>query len=97
MDDPVFFEFNSHKLEFNDTEGGTGPGEILRGEFAPGSYVHSLHLLGPEAGEWAIDSFSVELACMGSDPYEMNYGAVVLNDANKVNLWRAKPLPVFDV
>ena len=96
-DEPIFFEFNSHKLEFIDTKGGTEAGQRFEGIGQPSSYVHSLHLIGPEEGEWAVDSISVEFDCQYEDPYQVEYGSVVLTPNNMVQLWMEKPPPVYDV
>ncbi len=96
-DETVHYEFNSHKLELCDIEGGTAPGQRFEGTGEPRSFVHSLHLIGPEEGEWTVDSISVEFTCQYDDPYEIEYGPVVLTPNNMVQLWVEKPPPVYDV
>ena len=93
----VHFCINNHKLAFETSSGGAGPGETFKGAFEVNSYAHSLTLAGPESGEWDINKIKVNFDLEGGKPYEVAYGEVTLNETNEVNLWRDPPIPAFDV
>ena len=95
--EPVTFEFNSHELPFENASGGTGPQEVFEGDFAPNSFAHSVVLVGPNDGEWAIDGFTVDYEVVGDDPYSVSFGAVTLDSGTSVNIWQDPPLKTFDV
>ena len=90
-DEQVLFNFNSHKMPFENVEGTTASGERFSGGFEVQSFCHSLTLLGPEKGTWDIERVSVEFVCDGEEPYEVHYGAVTLDPTTEVNLWRGPP------
>ena len=95
--EPVRFAINSHTLPFENTKGGTGAGEVFEGEYDINSFAHSLTLVGPDEGEWHIDKITVDLLCESTEPYSINYGAVVLTPTNQVNIWQDPPIPAFNV
>ena len=94
---PVTFQFNGHNLAFENTTGGTGPGESFTGGFELRSFVHSVALNGPEEGSWDVDELRVTYTTGEDEPYVIRFGKVQLNDANAVNIWRDPPPPTFDV
>ncbi len=94
---PVKFSINNHTLPFEDTQGGTAPGETFEGRFEVNSYAHSLTLVGPEEGRWDIRRITVDYDCDHTEPYTVNFGAVTLDDTNQVNIWQDPPLPAFEV
>ncbi len=95
--EPVRFSINGHTLPFEETKGSTAAGEVFEGEFDINSFAHSLTLVGPDAGEWHINKISVDFDCESTEPYTANFGAVVLNPTNQVNIWQDPPIPAFDV
>ncbi len=95
--DPVTFQFNGHTLSFEETQGGTAPGEIFQGSFEVGSYGHSVALNGPKTGEWQIEELRVTYELGDSDSYSIRFGAVSLNEDNALNIYRSRPRPTFDV
>ncbi len=97
LDGDVVLAFNGHPLGFDGVEGGTGPGETLSGSFSPRSVAHSVTLVGPAEGEWAIDSITVTYELDVGEPYVVRYGAVELDSTNQVNIWAEPPRPTFDV
>ena len=95
--EPVLFNFNSHKMPFNNIEGSVESGQSFSGDFDVQSFCHSLTLVGPDSGTWDIESISVEFVCDGEQPYSVNYGAVILDETTEVNLWRGPPAKSFVV
>ena len=95
--DPVTFQFNGHTLPFEETEGGTAPGETFRGSFEVGSYGHSVALNGPKSGEWDVEEMRVTYELDDADSYSIRFGAVKLNEDNAVNIYRGRPRPTFEV
>ena len=93
----VHFNFNNHTMPFETTTGSTESGGVFEGEFVVNSFCHSLTLVGPDSGTWDIDAMTVRFECDEMEPYSVNYGAVSLDEATEVNLWRAAPAPMFDV
>lgn len=94
---PVRFDFNGHTMEFQNVKGGTGPGETFEGSFDARSFAHSVALVGPAEGKWAIDKLVITYHADASDPYTVTFGNVVLDDTTALDIWRDKPLPAFDV
>ncbi len=95
--DPVLFNFNSHKMPFNNVEGSGESGSTFVGDFEVQSFCHSLTLVGPESGTWDIETVTVEFLCDGEEPYSVHYGAVTLDATTEVNLWRGPPAKSFHV
>lgn len=91
------YTINGFPLEFDEFEGGTGPGETLQAVAHPQSFPHTLILSGPEEGNWDIEGGEITYHCDGDDPYTLTLGAVSLDDHADLNLWYAKPPKVFDV
>ena len=91
------YSINGFPLEFDDYEGGTGPGETLQAVAHPQSFPHTLILSGPEDGSWDIVGAEITYHCDGDEPYSLTLGEVVLGDHDDLNLWYAKPPEVFDV
>ena len=93
----VQFNFNSHTMPFETITGSTESGAVFEGRFVVDSFCHSLTLVGPDSGTWDIDAMTVEFECDEMEPYSVHYGAVSLDEATEVNLWRPAPAPIFDV
>lgn len=93
----VYFNFNNHKLPFENVSGGTGPGEVFEGGFDVGSFAHSMALAGPEKGEWHINSITVDIDSESTPPYSVRFGKVTLDETTELNIWQDPPLPSFDV
>ena len=94
---PIQFRFNGHTLNFEEPTGGTAAQATFPGPFEPRSFAHSLVLLGPESGEWALERVRVQFYCSGTDPYSVCYGAAELNERNALDLWQDPPLESFEV
>ena len=93
------FAINGFPLEFESLEGTTEAGGTLTVTGAPGSFPHSLVLVGPQNGQpaWAIESITATYHCAQLDDYTVRMGAVSLDDNSNLNIWHEPPLPVFDV
>ena len=97
MSEPVHFNFNNHKLPFDNISGSAESGCTFEGSFEVNSFAHSLTLVGPESGKWEIDKINVEYHCESEKPYEVNYGSIKLDDLTEVNIWQDPPVEAFDV
>ena len=96
-DGPVQFQFNGHTLAFENGEGNTAPGGKYTGEFEVGSFAHSVVLVGPEQGEWAIDDLRVSYLLDGEDAYHLRFAPITLSDSQNLNIYRPRPRPTFEV
>jgi len=94
---PLEFVINGFPLEFENKEGGTGPGETVTASGSPGSFPHSLLLRGPDEDEWDIEELSITYYPFGEDSYAVRFGAVSLDNQSDLNIWAEAPAPVFDV
>jgi len=94
---PVTFQFNGHQLAFEDVSGGTGESETFEGGFELNSFAHSVALNGPEAGSWDVEEIRVSYGLGDSEPYEICFGKIQLDETNAVDIWRDPPPPTFDV
>ena len=97
MSEPVHFNFNNHKLPFENATGSAESGEVFEGSFDVSSFAHSLTLVGPESGKWEIEKIRVDYECEGEKPYVVNWGTVTLDETTEVNLWQDPPVSAFDV
>jgi hypothetical protein len=91
------YEINGFALDFDEIEGGTGPGETLKVTGNPESFPHALALIGPQEGKWDIERIDAVYHPAGGDPYTVCMGAVTLDDATNLNIWHERPQKVFDV
>ncbi len=97
MTEPVHFNFNNHKLPFENVSGSAVAGEVFAGSFDVNSFAHSLTLVGPESGKWEIEKITVEYDCENEKPYTVNFGAVTLDETTEVNIWQDPPIVTFAV
>jgi hypothetical protein len=97
MSEQVYFNFNNHKLPFDNVTGSAVSGNVFEGSFEVNSFAHSLTLLGPKSGVWDIKKISVDYDCENEKPYTVQFGAVTLDEATEVNIWQDPPVPAFDV
>ncbi len=88
---------NGFTVEFDQTSGGTGPGETFEATGNPGSFPHTLLLSGPEEGTWEIEEATVTYYPNGAQPYTVKLGAVSVDAESDLNIWYEQPQPVFDV
>jgi hypothetical protein len=95
--EPPRYSINGFPLEFDEVEGGTGPGETARVVAAPQSYPHSLLLLGPQEGAWDIAGMTATFYCMGEEPYVLRFSPVTLDDRSDLNIWRERPIRTIEV
>ncbi|HNR31181.1 MAG TPA: helicase [Candidatus Hydrogenedentes bacterium] len=91
------YGINGFTLDFDEVEGGAGPGETLEVTGSPESFPHSPVLVGPEEGRWDIEGVDATYHCAGETPYTVRLGAVSLDAASDLNIWHARPERVFDV
>lgn len=91
------YSINGFTLEFDEVEGGVGPGETLTAKAAPQSYPHSLLLIGPEEGQWEIEGITATYYCAGDEPYVVRFGSVTLDDRSDLNIWHERPPRTIDV
>lgn len=91
------YTINGFPLEFDESSGGTGPGETLNAVAHPQSFPHTLVLGGPVQGSWEIAGGEIVYHCDGEEAYTITLGAVTLDDRADLNLWYARPPKVFDV
>lgn len=94
---PVHFSINNHKVPFEDTKGGVGPGETFDGSFEIRSFAHSLTLVGPEQGNWKIKKVRMDYDCENTEPYSVTLGEVELDSTTELNIWQEPPLLTWDV
>jgi hypothetical protein len=90
------YAINSHEIQFDTVQGGTGSGETLEATGSPQSFPHSLTLTGPDEGFWDIAHIAVTLHAGGA-PYTVHLGAVTLDSESKLNLWYERPPVLLDV
>jgi hypothetical protein len=88
---------NGFPVDFDESKGGTGPGEMFEATGNPGSFPHTLLLQGPHEGTWDIESVKVTYYPNGEEPYTVRLGAVTLDHESDLNIWHERPQPVFDV
>jgi len=91
------YVINGFCLPFEQSEGSTDPGETFTGTGTPDSFPHSLHLTGPDEGAWDIEDCEITYFPYGQEPYTLRFAPVTLDDASDLNIWHARPEPVFDV
>ncbi len=94
---PVHFTINNHKIPFENTQGGVGPGETFSGDYEIRSFAHSLTLVGPESGNWVIRKIKVDYELEYTEPYSLVFDEVTLDETTEVNIWQDPPLPAWDV
>ena len=97
ISEPVHFNFNNHKLEFENVTGSAEAGKNFEGNFEVNSFAHSLTLVGPQSGKWEIEKIAVEYDCENEEPYTVQFGSVTLDETTEVNIWRDPPVQSFDV
>jgi hypothetical protein len=97
MSENVHFNFNNHKMPFEDVIGSAESGKTFEGSFSVNSFAHSLTLVGPESGKWEIEKISIEYDCESEKPYTVHFGRVTLDETTEVNIWQDSPVPAFDV
>ncbi|HIE42345.1 MAG TPA: helicase [Nitrospinaceae bacterium] len=97
MSENVHFNFNNHKMLFEDVIGSAESGKTFEGSFSVNSFAHSLTLVGPESGKWEIEKISIEYDCESEKPYTVHFGRVTLDETTEVNIWQDPPVPAFDV
>jgi len=97
LDRAPAYAINGHELDFEEVNGGNGPGETMRLVGAPRSFPHSLTLTGPDEGGWDIEKIEATFHVSGGDPYTVCLGAVTLDPETCLNLWYDRPAPVLDV
>jgi hypothetical protein len=88
---------NGFPVDFDESKGGTGPGETFEATGNPGSFPHTLLLRGPDDGNWDIESVKVTYYPNGEEPYTVRLGAVTLDRESDLNIWHERPQRVFDV
>jgi hypothetical protein len=89
------YAINGFPLDFEESSGGCGPGEIFHATGYPESFPHSLLLVGPSDGVWDLEETSVTLWIEGERPYTVRLGSVQLDNLSDLNLWYEPPLPVY--
>ncbi len=94
---PVLVEFNGHELGCGPGAGGTDAGEVFEGQVEPRSVAHSVVLVGPESGDWDLERIEVTYDPGDGEPWTVCLGPVSLDPRTAVDIWRPRPLPVFDV
>jgi hypothetical protein len=91
------YSINGFPFDFDELEGGAGPGEVLTATGTPKSYPHTLLLSGPKEGAWDIESVHVTYCCANEEPYTVRLGAVSLDDDSDLNIWYDQLPVAFDV
>ena len=97
IEEPVRFNFNNHRLLFDDVSGGTKPGEIFEGGYEVRSVAHSMSLVGPDKGEWSLKKIIVDFDCENTPPYSVEFPSTELDGTTELDIWKDPPLPTFDV
>lgn len=91
------WSINGFVVDFEQSKGGTGPGETFEGTANPGSFPHTLLIRGPELGAWDIEEARITYFTQGDQPYAVRLGAVTLDADADLNIWYERPQKVFDV
>jgi len=91
------FAINGFPLDFDDVQGGFGPGETAELKASPQSFPHSLVLVGPDEGAWDVRDILITYHCAGAQPYSVRLGSVTLEDDTDLNIWHQRPARVLDV
>ena len=91
------YAINGFVLDFENVKGGVAPGETFEATGRPDSFPHTLHLTGPDEGAWDIDALEITYFPYGEEPYTLSFAPVSLDSASDLNIWHARPEPVFDV
>ncbi len=94
---PPKWVINGFTVDFEQFDGGTGPGEVFKASADPQSFPHTLVLRGPDAGAWEIDEVQLTYHTQGEPPYSVRLGKVTLDSESDLNIWYERPQPVFDV
>jgi hypothetical protein len=94
---PLAYSINGFKLDFEQVEGGTGSGETVTATGNPQSFPHTLHLRGPEEGEWDIAGVTATYHPTGEEPYTLRFAALTLDEESDLNIWHQRPAAVLDV
>ncbi len=97
LDGTPRFSINGFPLEFDTTDGSATPGGVLEATGNPGSYPHSLVLVGPEASPWDIEEVEITYYMEGSEPYTVYLGPITLETDADLSLLYDQPLQTFDV
>lgn len=97
FDGPLKYSINGFPLDFEEVQGGTGAGETAEVMGEPQSFPHTLQLIGPESGEWEIETIEATYHCQAEPPYSVHFGKVVLDDSSDLNIWHPRPPKVVDV
>ena len=61
------------------------------------SMCHSMTLVGPDNGKWALKKIIVDFECENTPPYSVEFAAVELDESTEVDIWKDPPLVTFDV
>ena len=84
---PVRCCINGHTMPFEEPSGTTESGGLYKASFRVMSFIHSLTIVGPDEGMWNIDELGVTYHCADMEPYDVRFGAVVLDEETEVNIW----------
>lgn len=93
----LHYSINGFALDFENANGSTKSGDVVKVTGSPQSFPHSLTLTGPSEGAWDIEGITATYTCAGEEPYTIELGAITLNDDSDLNIWYERPLPTFDV
>ena len=97
LDGPPKYSINGFQLDFDESQGGCGPGETFHGVGNPDSFPHTLLLHGPKEGVWRIEGVTVTYRLLGEEPYTLRFGPVELDGSSDLNLKHERALPTIDV
>jgi len=96
-EDTPKFVINGFELDFDKIEGSAQAGDTMHAKGSPDSFPHSLHLTGPDQGEWDIAEIKATYFPYGEEPYTLRFAPITLDDESDLNIWHARPEAVIDV
>lgn len=95
--EPPRYAINGFPLDFEEAQGGVEAGGSFEATGNPGSYPHSLVLVGPDTAPWDLESIEITYFFDGQEPYTVRLGMVTLDTDSDLNLLYEQPLPTFNV
>ena len=88
---------NGFEVEFDNVEGGVGPGETFKATGNPYSFPHALLIRGPEKDSWDIAGATITYYPTDKSPYTVKLGAVTVDADADLNIWYEQPQPEYTV
>lgn len=91
------FSINGFELEFEDVKGSIASGDVFEAIGSPGSFPHSMLLIGPDCGTWDIEEMEIAYFLVGEPPYTLRFAGLTLDDTSDLSIWHPQPDIEFEV